>query len=190
MVTAPRGIYPWERALGWNHSISTTTYCQPNAASLAAMLSALALTSSSFTVGPNESQLFQPMGGVGANIVSAAVAEPNAQRARKLYKTKRKGRFIQESFAFGVSRLNKSKAVLSALCDGQGKDLGDAAGTERLHFALLVHHLAHFLPLGNTKGMLPAFEREDLHRGRLREPEQRIGGRRLKRWLRARVLPH
>src|SRR5271156_1070309 len=94
MVTAPRGIYPWERALGWNHSISTTTYCQPNAASFAAMASALALTSFSFTVGPNESQLFQPMGGVGANIVSAAIAEPNAPRASKPHKRRGKDRFI------------------------------------------------------------------------------------------------
>jgi hypothetical protein len=81
--------------------MSTTTYRHPNLASFAAMASALALTSFSLTVGPNESQLFQPMGGVGASMVPAAAAaldgdlqKPSASRMQMRI---RKADFIGES---------------------------------------------------------------------------------------------
>jgi hypothetical protein len=49
-------------------------YCQPNLASFAAIASVFALTSSSRTAGPNESQLFHPIGGVGASILSGELS--------------------------------------------------------------------------------------------------------------------
>jgi hypothetical protein len=43
--------------------MSTTTVSQPNSLSSAAMYSAFAMTWSSVTAPPKQSQLFQPMGG-------------------------------------------------------------------------------------------------------------------------------
>ena len=63
------------------------------------MASALAFTSFSLTEGPNESQLFQPMGGVGANMVSAAraalVTVANAVTARIVEERIRADGFIR-----------------------------------------------------------------------------------------------
>src|ERR1700722_14204005 len=55
-----------------NHSMSTTMYCQPCCFKCAAIQSALAFTGASPTVVPYESQLFQPIGGVAANLRGAA----------------------------------------------------------------------------------------------------------------------
>ena len=58
--------YSWLLAPGSNHWASSTMYCQPWAFSLSAMNAAWALACSSVTVVARQSQLFQPMGGVGA----------------------------------------------------------------------------------------------------------------------------
>src|SRR5262245_10737683 len=47
--------------------MSTTMYCQPCCFRCLDMYSAFARTSDSSTVGPKQSQLFQPIGGVGAH---------------------------------------------------------------------------------------------------------------------------
>ena len=54
------------------HPSSTTTYCQPNSFSCAAITTILARNCASFTVSPYESQLFHPIGGVGASTLSCA----------------------------------------------------------------------------------------------------------------------
>src|SRR5215472_6870217 len=74
------GRYPCGFASGSDHWISTTTYCHPCCFNLAAMYAALALTSASVTLVPYESQLFQPMGGVGA---IGSAAEPASAPHRK-----------------------------------------------------------------------------------------------------------
>lgn len=58
--------YAWLLAPGSNHWASRTMYCQPWALSLSAMKAALAFACASVTVVARQSQLFQPMGGVGA----------------------------------------------------------------------------------------------------------------------------
>src|SRR6185295_8675896 len=60
--------------------MSTTTYCQPWALSLAAMKSALALVCASVTVVPKQSQLFQPMGGVAAQAWKSGTGAAEADR--------------------------------------------------------------------------------------------------------------
>ena len=55
--------YPWDRAVGSYQSMSTTTVSYPTASNRSAITVALARTSSSVTVVPKQSQLFQPCGG-------------------------------------------------------------------------------------------------------------------------------
>ena len=52
--------------------MSTTTYSQPNRRSLSAMTRAFPSTISSVTAAPQQSQLFQPMGGVVASMNPAS----------------------------------------------------------------------------------------------------------------------
>src|SRR5271165_6568069 len=56
--------------------MSTTTYCQPKDFRCSANHCALALKSGSVIVVPKESQLFQPIGGVGAKV--SALPAPDA----------------------------------------------------------------------------------------------------------------
>ena len=64
--------FPSGVGLVTNHSMSTTTYCQPKDFRCSANHWALALKSGSVMVVPKESQLFQPIGGVGAKVSAAA----------------------------------------------------------------------------------------------------------------------
>src|SRR6202030_3868051 len=68
--------FPSAVGLVTNHSMSTTTYCQPNDLRCSANHCTFALKSASVTVVPKESQLFQPIGGVGAANSPPAVAPP------------------------------------------------------------------------------------------------------------------
>src|ERR1700686_5401840 len=68
--------FPSGVGLVTNHSMSTTTYCQPNDLRCSANHCTFALKSASVTVVPKESQLFQPIGGVGAEDSPPAGAPP------------------------------------------------------------------------------------------------------------------
>src|ERR1700730_3178186 len=114
--------FPSAVGLVTNHSMSTTTYCQPNAFKWSANHFTLALNSDSETVVPYESQLFQPMGGVAARFdspvsvngstttafLSAAEckspARPKRPIAKKNKESAAKRNFMRSSFASDAKR--------------------------------------------------------------------------------------
>src|SRR5262249_47888765 len=77
--------FPSGVGLVTNHSISTTTYSQPNGFRYFASHAALAWNSASLIVVPYESQLFQPIGGFTASGASAAFSGSTSKPQRAIH---------------------------------------------------------------------------------------------------------
>src|SRR5436853_7169522 len=68
------------------------TYCQPYLARFFAMKSAFALTSSSRTVGPQESQLFHPIGGVAPRTAGKELSANAGEKLKRATATQEQAR--------------------------------------------------------------------------------------------------